>query len=132
MAERHKYRRKPDRFVTAVELNLDTDGFVYRKWGGEQVCKQGDWLVDNEGDVYSVTRDTFAKTYEKLSPGVFLKTTAVWAERAEQAGAVKTQEGTTSYEPGDYIVYNNEDGTDGYAMSQEKFESLYERMDDAG
>jgi hypothetical protein len=131
MSERRKYRKRPESFVTAVQLNLDTEGFVYRKWGGEQRCRKGDWIVDNDGDVYTVTQDTFAKTYKNLKPGVFLKTTPVWAERAEKRGTIRTQEGTTDYAPGDYIVYNNEDETDGYAISREKFESMYERADEA-
>ena len=46
-----------------------------------------------------------------------------------KAGKVKTQEGETAYEAGDYIVFNDEDGTDAYAMSAEKFESMYEPAD---
>jgi hypothetical protein len=129
MAERHKYQKRPELSVTAVQLDLETNGFTYRKWGGEQQCRQGDWIVDNQGDVYTVNRETFARTYKQLSPGVFLKTTLVWAERADKAGTIPTQEGTTDYEPGDYIVYNNEDETDGYAMGKEKFESMYERVE---
>ena len=54
MEKRRRYRKNPDQFVTAVRLNLDTQGFVFNKWGGEQRCKPGDWLVDNDGDVYTV------------------------------------------------------------------------------
>jgi hypothetical protein len=54
-----------------------------------------------------------------------MKTTAVWAERATQAGSVKTKEGSTQYEPGDYLVSNNSDGSDEYAMKADKFEELY-------
>jgi len=50
----------------------------------------------------------------------------VWAEQADRAGRVETKEGATSYQPGDYLVSNNEDGTDAYAMSAATFESLYE------
>lgn len=130
MSKRHKYQKRPELSVVAVQLDLVTDGFSYRKWGGEQFCRQGDWIVDNDGDVYTVSQESFARTYKKLSPGVFVKTTPVWAERAEKAGTVKTQEGLTSYEAGDYIVYNNEDGTDPYAISKTKFESMYERVED--
>jgi hypothetical protein len=49
----------------------------------------------------------------------------VWAEVAEKAGKVKTQEGTTAYQAGDYLVSNN----DGYAMGLE-FESMYELAED--
>jgi hypothetical protein len=123
---RRRYRRKPSAFVTAVRLELETDGFTYRKWGGEQRCKQGDWLVDNDGDVYSVDATSFDKTYRQLGPGVYLKTTPVWAEAATAEGSISTKEGRTRYEPGDYIVFNNKDGSDGYAVEGRKFQEMYE------
>lgn len=126
MGTRRKYRKKATSFVTAVQLDLETEGLVYRKWGGEQVCRRGDWLVNNGGDTYTVAKESFAKTYQFLSPGVYVKSAPVWAEVAENAGKVKTKEGETAYKAGDYLVFNNEDGTDGYAVSVEKFESMYE------
>ena len=124
-----RFVRRPDRPVAAVRLALDTDGLVYRKWGGEQRAKPGDWIVDNDGDVYSVDADVFERTYRRTGPGAYVKTTPVWAEKAGQAGSVATKEGATAYQAGDYIVSNNADGTDGYAMSAEKFESLYQPAD---
>jgi hypothetical protein len=121
----HRYVRRPDRPVAAVRLALDTDGLVYRKWGGKQRAKAGDWVVDNEGDVYTVDADVFARTYRQTAIGSYVKTTPVWAERAVHAGTVKTKEGSTQYQPGDYLVSNSSDGTDQYAMAPEKFESLY-------
>lgn len=111
--------------MAAVRLALDTDGLVYRKWGGEQRAKPGDWIVDNNGDVYTVDADVFARTYRQTATGAYVKTTPVWAERATGAGHVKTKEGFTQYEPGDYIVSNSSDGTDEYAMKADKFEELY-------
>ena len=35
----------------------------------------------------------------------------------------------TAYEAGDYLVYNNEDGTDAYAMKPASFKSMYEAAD---
>jgi hypothetical protein len=128
---RRRYARRPDRPVTAVRIALDTDGLIYRKWGGEQRAKAGDWIVDNEGDVYSVDADVFARTYRKTGPGTFVKTTPVWAARAENAGTVKTKEGSTDYQPGDYLVSNNSDGSDQYAMTADNFEGLY-TLDDGG
>lgn len=122
---RRRYVRRPDCPVTAVRIALDTDGLIYRKWGGEQRAKAGDWIVDNEGDVYSVDADVFARTYRKTGTGTYVKTTPVWAARAESAGTVKTKEGSTDYESGDYLVSNNSDGSDEYAMTAEKFERLY-------
>ena len=126
MGIRRKYKKKSTSFVTAVQLDLETEGFVYSKWGGEQVCRRGDWLVNNSGDTYTVAKESFAKTYKFVSPGVFVKSAPVWVEVAEKAGKVKTQEGETAYKAGDYLVSNNEDGTDSYAISADKFESMYE------
>jgi hypothetical protein len=39
---------------------------------------------------------------------------------------VVTKEGESHYTEGDYLVYNNEDGTDPYCMGKEKFEAMYE------
>ena len=129
MTERKRYRKRPGAFVIAILLNLDTDGFTYRKWGGEQSCRAGDWLVDNNGDTYTVRHDTFAATYVQESPGIYRKESIVWAEVAKCAGEIATVEGITQYEAGDYIVFNNEDGTDGYAVATEKFDEMYEPVD---
>lgn len=126
---RRRYRKRPTSFVTAVRLDLETDGFTFQKWGGEQFCKAGDWIVDNDGDVYTVDADTFARTYEMRSPGVYVKTTTVWAEVADSDGVVETLEGTTAYEVGDYLVSNQEDGGDAYAIRAKAFEGMYEPID---
>lgn len=126
MRIRRRYRKRPDQFVVAVELDLETDGFSYFKWGAQQRCKRGDWLVDNGGDIYTVDREVFANTYRKVDVGKYVKTTPVWAEVAAEAGSVVTKEGKSSYEAGDYLVYNNEDGSDAYCVSAAKFESMYE------
>ena len=126
MVTRHRYRKNADQFVVAVQLDLDTDGFTYFKWGAEQQCKRGDWLVDNEGDIYTVDGEVFSKTYRNAGPGTYVKTTPVWAEIADKSGSVNTKEGESHYKSGDYLVYNNEDGTDAYCISAAKFESMYE------
>ena len=46
--------------------------------------------------------------------------TAVWAEVAAVGGAIQTKEGMSHYKAGDYLVYNEEDGTDGYCMTAER------------
>ena len=128
---RQRYRRKPDQAVTAVRLALAFDGFSYQKWGDTQRAQAGDWLVDNGGDVYTVSADTFARTYRQASPGRWVKAAPVWAEQAEQAGSVATQEGRTHYAAGDWLVSNTEDGSDAYAVSAGKFDRLYELDRDA-
>lgn len=126
MPNRRRYRRKPDQAVAAVQINLDTPGFEYRKWGDDQRCKRGDWLVDNDGEVYTVEEAVFARTYRKVGTGAYVKSTPIWAEAAAEAGSIGTKEGRTHYERGDYVVSNDEDGSDAYAIAAAKFESMYE------
>lgn len=126
MSQRLRYKKKPTAFVTAVQLDLDMDGFSYYKWGSIQVCKRGDWLVDNNGDTYTISKETFERTYEMISPGVYHKSTTVWAEVAEEHSILKTNEGETEYKQGDYLVYNDEESQDAYAVNREKFESMYD------
>ena len=125
MGALQQYRRKEKTTVVAVRLDLDTDGFTYEKWGGVQRCKRGDWLVDNGGDVYTVDGKTFAATYRQVNPGVYEKVGTVWAERATAAGTIRTNEGSTDYGSGDYLVFNDAQRKDGYAVSAEKFRALY-------
>jgi len=130
MGTRRRYRKKADQFVVAVRLDLDTNGFTYQKWGAPQRCKPGDWLVDNGGDVYTVDHDVFTRTYRQTGAGRFVKTTPIWAEVASEAGQVQTKEGVSTYRAGDYLVdylvSNNEDGTDAYCIPAAKFDSMYE------
>ena len=132
MGDRAQYRRRDGTEVVAVRLDLDTDGFTYRKWGGEQSCKRGDWLVNNDGDVYTVDADTFARSYAPVTRGVYRKTTPVWAERASTDGAIRTKEGITHYRAGDWLVFNDARGDDGYAVEADAFDRLYARADGEG
>ena len=125
MANRRRYQRRERILVTAVQLALDTAGFTYKKWGHTQRCKAGDWLVDSDGDVYTVDRDVFARTYRERQPGRFEKTTSVWAEEAQKAGSIRTHEGRTDYKPGDFLVFNDAQGEDGWAMTGQRFRALY-------
>lgn len=122
-----KYRRRERTLVTAVPLDLDTDGFTYRKWGGLQTARAGDWLVNNDGDVYTIAREVFQHTYRMVSQGVFEKYQPVWARVAETDGKIRTKEGETQFKAGDMIVFNDEEGRDGYAISSERFTELYEK-----
>jgi hypothetical protein len=126
---RRKYAKRPSEPVVAVQVDLDIDGFPYRKWGSTQTCKRGDWLVNNNGDTYTVDRDTFARTYRSTGPGTYVKTTPVWAEVASTGGEVRTKEGTTHYLAGDYLVSNESDGGDAYAVARDAFERMYMPVD---
>jgi hypothetical protein len=50
----------------------------------------------------------------------------VWAEVVATAGVVRTKEGSTSYEAGDYLVFNEPEGGDVYAVAKAVFERMYE------
>ena len=128
MPVRLKYVKRPTRTVAAVQLTLKTRGFTYRKWGAVQRCKAGDWIVDNDGDVYTVDRSTFRRTYREVRTGVYLKTTPVWAEVAAAAGRVRTKEGMTNYRRGDYLVFNEKHGGDPYAVTAKDFKAMYKRV----
>ena len=131
MSDLKRYRKRATALITAVRLDLDTDGFAYEKWGGTQRCKPGDWLVDNEGDVYTIDAEVFDRTYSSTdTPGRYVKTTVVFAKKADKAGAVPSKEGVTHYEAGDYIVYNEADEKDSYAVEAAKFEQMYEPAED--
>jgi len=121
-----EYKRRAETTVVALRLDLDTAGFEYRKWGGTQHCKAGDWIVQNGDDTYTVDSDVFARTYRPVAKGEYEKFSTVWAERAEVDGVVPTKEGQTKYQAGDYLVYNDREGTDGWAITRETFEKTYE------
>jgi hypothetical protein len=127
MTRRLKYVKRPSQAVAAVQLTVDTKGFTYKKWGSVQRCKARDWIVDNDGDVYTVDRVSFRRTYRQVRPGAYLKITPVWAEKADAAGRIKTKEGSTGYKRGDYLVFNEKSGADGYAVSAKKFKRMYVR-----
>ena len=129
MSTRLKYVKRATVPVVAVPLELETDGFTYEKWGSVQRCKAGDWVVNNGGDIYTVDRQTFERTYRQVGAGTYAKVTPVWAEVAREPGCVSTKEGVTHYRGGDYLVFNEEHGGDAYAVSAEKFEAMYERAE---
>ena len=131
MSVPRRYRRRADQSVVAVQLRLDTPGLEFHKWGGLQRAKPGDWLVDNDGDVYTVDAESFARTYRPVGKGCYVKTAPVWAEQAATAGSVTTKEGRTHYVAGDWLVSNDPDGRDAYAVNAARFTSLYEPDDGA-
>ncbi len=126
MNRRKRYKKKSEATVIAVRLDLDTEGFTYRKWGSIQSCKAGDWLVNNQGETYTIDADSFAATYREVRPGVFSKQGEVLVEIAEHDGVIHTKEGETHYKRGDYLVFNQGQLDDGYAVSKEVFEAQYE------
>ena len=64
-----------------------------------------------------------------MSPGQYEKNASVWAEQATQSGNIQTKEGSTAYSAGDYLVFNDSERKDGYAMKESKFRDLYESVE---
>lgn len=122
------YRKRQNQPVVAVQLNLDTDGFDYRQWGGQQHCKPGDWIVCNGDSTYTIDQQSFALTYRSIGGGSYVKVATTWAERMPCAGQVSTKEGITHYQAGDYLVSNDQAGTDTYAITADAFEAMYEPL----
>ena len=122
-----EYERRPDApLIVAVRIDLETEGLFYEKWGGPQKAKRGDWLVSSEGSTYSIDAETFEATYTRVSQGLYRKTSHVWAALARRDGKLVTKEGTTRYNAGDWLVFNQADGGDGYAVDAHTFVSLYQ------
>ncbi len=129
MSQRKAYRKRPEFYVTAVQLDLEELQLTHRKWGHTQSCKTGDWLVNNGGDVYTVDKSYFREHYQRISPGVYKKIAAVWAEVAEYDGELPTLEGTSAYRAGDYLVFDAEQGGHGYPVPRLRFERMYEELE---
>lgn len=121
-----KYKKKARQAIHAIQIDLDLISFNYRKWDDIQTCKSGDWLVENNGDVYTIDQQVFADTYRQTGPASYQKVAPVWARQVDEDGSVKTKEGRSHYRAGDYIVANHEDASDAWCMSPEKFDSMYE------
>jgi len=129
------YRRRAHTAVTAIRLDLTASSdnqpgdplFTYHKWDDTQTAKSGDWLVRNGDEVYTVDRESFKNTYTATAtPGQYIKTGTVWAKRASEAGCIQTREGSTRYDAGDWLVFNDADELDGYAVGDDRFSELYE------
>lgn len=110
---------------TAVKLDLEMMPLVYTKWGGTQVAKAGDWVVNKNGETYTVNGESFAKTYREISAGVYVKIVNVYAMRATDPGYINTKEGQSQFKKGDWLVYNSPNGTDGYCIANDKFIAMY-------
>ena len=129
MTDRKKYKKRPKYHVTAVQFDLQSEGFNYQKWGSSQYCKPGDWLINNDDDIYTVDKDYFKEHYRKVSAGVFEKVGEIWAEPTESDGSIETIEGETNFRAGDYLVFDRRHGGIGYAISKARFERWYEPLD---
>ena len=64
----------------------------------------------------TVDAESFARRYTQVSPGIYRKSVEVWVRVVDHSGGIKTREDVTRYDAGDYIVYNDAEGVDGYAV----------------
>ena len=126
-----RYQKKDPQAVVAVQIDLETDGLQYQKWGDTQRAKAGDWLLNNNGSVYTVDQEVFARSYEEVSLGVYRKTAIMHAEPATEDGSIGTLEGRTHYKKGDYLVYEKPGQEEGaYAIRKKAFKEMYEEVVD--
>lgn len=130
MPTRRRYRKKADQTVVAVRLDLDTEGFSFRKWGAVQRCKRGDWIVSNDGETYTVDGEVFARTDCQVGRGQPVKVIPVGAEIASRDGSLPTRGGVSHDRAGDDLVFNDEAGQDGWCMEATRIESMYEPDED--
>ena len=112
--------------IVAIQLDLETKGLDYQKWGGPQHAKAQDWIVNSNGEVYTIDAESFADTYESVGQGHYKKTAPTWAKRADKAGEVSTKEGISNYVAGDWLASNDPEGNDMYAISSETFNATFE------
>ena len=112
-----------------MRLDLDTDGFTYRKWGGTQRCKQGDWLVNNGGDIYTIDQETFSRTYRRGRGRPVRERESGLGGASHVGGFDHDQRRIDRHEVGDFLVFNDPDGRDGYAVTAARFHELYEPVD---
>jgi hypothetical protein len=125
MEPRKRYRERADRFVTAIRMNLETDCFVRR--GSSLLLAIGDWLVYDGNSTYMVDAELFAEKYRLIGyAGRYAKIATVWVEVADRYGQMMTKDGVCEYAPGDRLVFHDPGEEEGFCMSPEEFERIYE------
>ncbi|RLB39096.1 MAG: hypothetical protein DRH30_10435 [Deltaproteobacteria bacterium] len=97
----------------------------YRKWGGDQVAKPGDWLVFSNDSTYTIDADEFEKTYERVSDGVYQKSSLTYARELVGNGSWPTLEGDSDYSEGDYLCASNPKMNDAYPVDRGVFLDTY-------
>ena len=107
-----------------------TSDLGYRKWGGDQSASVGDFLVLNPAagnDLYTCEKTVMLSTYEEVTPNEFLKTASIEAREATSSGEIRTLEGFSKFQPGDFIVTNP--GGDQYVISARNFHEMYDPLE---
>lgn len=70
-------------------------------WG-----QPGDWLVETDGERWTVDGEVFQRTYEHLEADVYRKVTPVLAAKLAHPDSVESREGVVNAERGDLLVCN--------------------------
>lgn len=122
-----QYERRPDGLIIAIQIRLDLEagGIAYRKWDSEQWGKRGDWLINDDGDTYTVSAENFANDYELSESGLYRNTAKVWAEEATGSGFVEIRGGTAPFVEGNMLVFSDPDRKEGQVFFYNKFNRLY-------
>ena len=111
--------------VVAIQIDFDNVTLTYHKWGNDQKAVSGDWLVNTYGDVLTVNREIFARSYQAIGHGQFLQTGHVWGKQAVEPGTLQTKNGKINYQAGDYLVFNDPEGNHGIVMKANVFPEFY-------
>ena len=77
-----------------------------------------------------VSASSFSHSYEPDGPGLYRKVAPVWAFVADTDGVVPSEEGSTRYEAGDYVVFQSPEHELGWAMGPDEFTRTYEPAED--
>jgi hypothetical protein len=111
--------------VTAIQIDFDKVSFTYHKWGSDQKATSGDWIVNTNGDIFTVPREIFARSYKMIGHGQYLQTGDVWVRHTIEPGFLKTNNGKVNYKAGDYLVFNDPEGNHGIVVKPNIFTEFY-------
>ena len=119
-------RRRPDQYVIAVQLDLDTAGFTFRKWGAEQRV-QARRLARRQ------RRRRLHRRRGQSSRAPTASCAAAPTSRRRRCGPRRARRPAASPRRRAarttgrrLLVSNDEDGSDAYAVDAAKFEAMYE------
>ncbi|MGQ7787939.1 PGDYG domain-containing protein [Nesterenkonia sp. K-15-9-6] len=96
--------------------------------GAVMEAKPGDWIVDDDGQQWSVDAEVFAETYEAVSEGRYRKTGEVRARQIAQPTSLETLEGSDQLDAGDWVVQNA--SGECWGVSDARFRRRYQVLHD--
>lgn len=123
------YFARASRYVSTGEVSARPapQGFQWTTEQGDVLtAEDGDWLVSDGINQWTVGAEIFAATYTQTTPGHYRKTAPVNACVLPEATEVSTREGVVSGLQGDYLVQNVTG--DVWIVPREEFERKY-RLD---